>query len=281
MAKKTKSIPVVSLHSGVAIFKISPDSIYLFEDTSQAHRHDSHFFILQLDGKAQHEIDFESYEITTSTLLYINPNQVHRGLKNENVSAYFLAISNEHLHPEYLSVLDEITPAIPLRLKDDNLLIITTALSLAVSIFEKKEDKLFLPSLKNCCNTVVALVISQYLEQSKSTDKLSRFDSITKAFKSTLESNFTSLKRPADYADLLNISVPYLNECVKNTTGNAVSLHIIQRVILEAKRMLYHSDKSVKEIATQLGYNDYAYFSRLFSKNTGISALAFRNKNRD
>lgn len=279
MSKKNKSIPVVSLHTGIAVLKISPDT--LFEDTAHAHRHDSHFFILQLEGKSQHEIDFESYEITPSTLLYIHPNQVHRGLKNENATAYFLAISNEHLHPDQPRLLDEITPAIPLHLKDDNLLIVTAALSLALNIFERKEDNLFLPSLKNSCNTVVALVISQYIEQSKPTDKLSRFDSVTKAFKSTLESNFTSLKRPADYADLLNLSVPYLNECVKNTTGTAVSIHIIQRVMLEAKRMLYHSDKSVKEIATQLGYNDYAYFSRLFSKNTGISALAFRNKNLD
>jgi AraC family transcriptional activator of pobA len=281
MSKKTKSIPVVSLHTGIAVLKISPDNLYSLEETTHAHRHDGHFFILQLNGKSRHEIDFENYEITSSTLLYIHPNQVHRGLKNENVTAYFLAINNENLHAEYLGLLDEITPAIPLALKAENLQVITEALSLALNIFDRKEDKLFFPSLKNSCNTVVALVISQYLEQSKPLDKLSRFDSITKTFKSALESNFTTLKRPADYANLLNISVPYLNECIKNTTGIAVSLHIIQRVILEAKRMLYHSDKSVKEIAAQLGYNDYAYFSRLFSKNTGISALAFRNKNRD
>jgi YesN/AraC family two-component response regulator len=44
---------------------------------------------------------------------------------------------------------------------------------------------------------------------------------------------------------------------------------------------LYHSDTSVKEIATALGYDDYPYFSRLFTKATGTTALTFRNKNRD
>ncbi|HEY1053960.1 MAG TPA: helix-turn-helix domain-containing protein, partial [Emticicia sp.] len=96
-----------------------------------------------------------------------------------------------------------------------------------------------------------------------------------------LERNYSQLKRPADYAQQLNISTPYLNECIKETTGHSVSYHIQQRIILEAKRLLYHSDKSVKEIAADLGFDDYPYFSRLFTKATGMSALAFRNKNLD
>jgi YesN/AraC family two-component response regulator len=45
--------------------------------------------------------------------------------------------------------------------------------------------------------------------------------------------------------------------------------------------LLSYSDKAVKEIATTLGYDDYPYFSRLFTKTTGMTALAFRNKNLD
>lgn len=96
-----------------------------------------------------------------------------------------------------------------------------------------------------------------------------------------MEHNYTAIKRPADYAQKLNVSTPYLNECVKNATGYSVSHHIHQRVILESKRLLYHSDQSVKEIAARLGYDDYPYFSRLFSKITGMTALTFRNKNHD
>jgi YesN/AraC family two-component response regulator len=48
--------------------------------------------------------------------------------------------------------------------------------------------------------------------------------------------------------------------------------------MLEAKRLLFHSSKSVKEIAHDLGYEDHSYFSRLFNKSTGMTALAFRKK---
>lgn len=89
------------------------------------------------------------------------------------------------------------------------------------------------------------------------------------------------MKRPAAYAELLNVSVSYLNECVQKTSGQSVSRLIRERVVLEAKRLLYHSRKSVKEIAAELGYDDYSYFTRLFVKTVGLTPLTFRDKNRD
>ncbi|MDO7743140.1 MAG: helix-turn-helix domain-containing protein, partial [Pedobacter sp.] len=145
----------------------------------------------------------------------------------------------------------------------------------------RKSDRLYHSLLKDSCNTLVSMTISQYLEQTKPADNLSRFETIAKAFREILEQNFSKLKGPAEYAEKLNISAPYLNECIKNATGHPVSYHIQQRIILEAKRLLYHSGISVKEIANQLGYDDYPYFSRLFTKITGMSALAFRNRNRE
>jgi AraC family transcriptional activator of pobA len=135
--------------------------------------------------------------------------------------------------------------------------------------------------MKNSCNALVALMVSQYLGQAKSTGKFSRFEIVSQSFKEILGRKYIGVKRPGEYAQELNISTPYLNECVKNTTGYSVSHHIHQRVVLEAKRLLYHSDMSVKEIADALGYDDYPYFSRLFAKVAGMTASAFRNKNRD
>jgi AraC family transcriptional activator of pobA len=51
---------------------------------------------------------------------------------------------------------------------------------------------------------------------------------------------------------------------------------ISDRVIIEAKRQLYLSGKSVKEVAFELGFADEFYFSRFFKKNTGVSPVTFR-----
>jgi YesN/AraC family two-component response regulator len=48
---------------------------------------------------------------------------------------------------------------------------------------------------------------------------------------------------------------------------------------MEAKRMLLYTDKTAKEIGYELGYNDPAQFSKLFKKQTGLTATQFLKKN--
>jgi len=265
--------------AGIAIGKASIKELRTFEDAERSHRDDYHLFFLQEEGTTPLEIDFQRHKMKPSSVIYIHPNQVHRMGAFENVTASFWAMNNENIHPEYLKLLEDITPARPLSLKKEVLSIISQAVSLCIKISERKHEKLYHSLLKDSCNTLVALVASQYLEKSASTGTPSRFEFITKSFKAILERNFSILKSPAAYAKTLNISTSYLNECVKDATGHSVSHHIQQRIILEAKRLLYHSQKSVKEIAAELGYDDYPYFSRLFTKAAGMTPLAFRNKN--
>lgn len=284
MRKKTEFIPVNYFddddNSGISIEKISITDLPAFEEQDHSHRHDRHSFFLLESGTVHIEIDFQKYEIKAPSVIYIHPDQVHRTIAlNVTVSSW--AINNENLNAEYLELLEEITPAKPLPLNEETFSIISESVSLCMKFSGRKKDKLYHELLRDGCNALVALVISQYLDQTKSIDKLSRFEIVTKAFRKTLEHNYIAEKRPADYAQKLNISTPYLNECVKNTTGFSVSHHIQERIILEAKRLLYYSHKSVKEIASELGFDDYPYFSRLFTKVTGMTALAFRNKNVD
>lgn len=283
MAKDRKQIPIKQLpgeyHTGIALRKIESDDFRSLDDADHSHRHDYHFFFLQLRGTVLLEIDFEKYETAGAAVFYIHPSQVHRVVKVEDTVAYLLAIQSEHINPDCVTLLAEISPAKPLPLANGEASLLAEAFRLCLSIFGRTGDKLHSALIKSSCGTLVALIISRYLEQFKSADQLSRFDKVSKAFFHALEQHFTTIKRPAGYAALLNISTPYLNECVRMVTGRPVSHHILQRTVLEAKRLLYHSDKSVKEIAAELGYDDYAYFSRLFTKSVGLSASSFRAKN--
>lgn len=283
MPIKAKSIPVNMKADptavGININQVSIKSSHPFKEVERAHRDDFYVFILQQKGTMTLEIDFQKYKVKAGSIVFIHPTQVHRVIGFETATFSSWALSSEQLNPEYLSLLDDFTSVKPLALNKEIYPLLSDAVVLSIKLFKRKNQKMHEAILRESCNTLVGLAISQFLEQVKPPEKLSRFESVTKNFKSILEQNFPSIKSPSEYAEKLNISTPYLNECVKRATGHSVSFHIQERIILEAKRLLYHSSKSVKEIAEALGYDDYSYFIRTFSKVVKLSPLAFRDKN--
>jgi len=227
------------------------------------------------------EIDFQYYEINAPSVIYMHPDQVHRNIAFDDVTVTAWALSNENLNPEYLKLLEDIAPAPPMSLNPETFMLLAEGADFCLKFEKRAKDQLHPFLLKDQVNALTGLVISLYCEQRSTADPLSRAEVVTKAFREALALHYKLLKRPADYAEKLNLSTPYLNECVKDITGRAVSYHIQQRVVLEAKRLLHHSGLSLKEIGAALGYDDYAYFSRLFTKVSGSTPLAFRNKNLD
>jgi len=122
-------------------------------------------------------------------------------------------------------------------------------------------------------------MMAQAIFQSAATKKpANRKVEITDQLRTLVQQNHTSLKTPGEYAALLNISVAYLNEAVKDNTGFSASHLIQEEIFLEAKRLLHHTKLNAREIAFRLGYHDPTYFSRLFRKFTGYTPLAFRAK---
>lgn len=276
----TNSLPA-GTGGGIIIARIAFDGAPNVAEVERSHRDGGFSFILQEEGVTHIEIDFQLHAVAAPALIYIHPNQVHRliGFEQAVVASWIITIEN--VRPEYLKLLEDLAPAKAVSLTPEALGLLSEAASLCIRLSDRKDEKLYGSILKDSCNTLVALAASRYLAQSPPADHHSRFETITKAFKTALEKSFTTVKSPSAYAGDLNISTPYLNECVRAVTGRSVSYHIQQRIVLEAKRLLYHSDRSVKEIAADLGYDDHAYFTRLFVKVAGMTPVAFRAKNRD
>lgn len=284
MAKKAQDIPVNVLPNGTSrgimmlrkYFDGFPDN----EQVSRPHRDDGYTFILQENGITNIEIDFQICSIQAPAIIYLHPSQVHRLIAFEKAELSTWIIAEENLHPKYLRMLNKLMPASALALSNETLAIFLQVASLSHNLYTKPDENLYRSTLIEIINSLAALTSSLYQAQSSLTENRTRFNIVARAFRKELDLRYKTVKRPALYADFLNISVSYLNECVKTATGQSLSNNIQQRVMLEAKRLLYHSDKSVKEIAIELGYDDYSYFIRLFVKVTGSKPLYFRNKNR-
>jgi YesN/AraC family two-component response regulator len=99
---------------------------------------------------------------------------------------------------------------------------------------------------------------------------------ILQNLKEAIERDFRSKHMPQDYAILLNISPNALAKITKSHFNKTLTNLITERIIIEAKRELYLTNKSVKEVAYELGYDDEYYFSRFFKKNVNISPQTYR-----
>jgi AraC-like DNA-binding protein len=285
MSKKTNHIPVNKLPEescrGIMMMRESFNGSPNSEQVERSHRDGGYTFIIQEKGKTLIEIDFQTHHIQAPAVIFIHPHQVHRVIAFEDAMISTWIITEEKLRPEYLSLLEGLAPVNALPVIPETLAVLTETAALCMKLSEKKTAVLYHSILKESVNTLVALIISHYLGFAKPAEHHTRFEDITREFKTALEKHYQSAKNPSEYAARLNLSPSYLNECVKATTGKSVSSHIQQRVVLEAKRLLYHSGKSVKEISGELGYDDYSYFTRLFTKVVGMTPIAFRDKNRE
>lgn len=95
--------------------------------------------------------------------------------------------------------------------------------------------------------------------------------------KEAVEEHFRTKHSAAEYAEMLNIPAKSLAKMTKRRFNKTLTDVITERIIIEAKRELYLTSKTVKEIAYELGFNDEHYFSRFFKTNADVSPQMYRD----
>ncbi|MFD8936938.1 helix-turn-helix domain-containing protein [Streptomyces sp. NPDC059578] len=95
-------------------------------------------------------------------------------------------------------------------------------------------------------------------------------------FRNAVEEHFARTRRVADYADLLGYSPRTLSRAALAATGTGAKEFIDRRVVLEAKRLLAHSDDPASRIADRLGFPSPTHFSKFFHHRTGQTPSDFR-----
>ena len=104
------------------------------------------------------------------------------------------------------------------------------------------------------------------------------FNKILKQYIKDGSLNDNGLPSVGDLANRLNISSRYLTDLLKIETGKTAIELIHIALIAEAKDRLRKKDKSISEIAYDLGFENMSYFSRLFKKETGMLPTSYKNQ---
>jgi len=276
------------------IFDVSLKTIGLVPIDSQSHEvinsdvYKSYIKVLYLTEGFEIKVDFNVYSTHGPTLFFISPNQVlsieklgeqHGLLVFYNRDFYCIQLHDEEVACDGL-LFNNINNMPMTIIPQQDASFINYLFSSIEEEFELKD-----PSLEEMIRTY----LKQLLIKSTRLWKVQHMDGVMasrpnndleffRKFTQLVEANYKEKHNVADYADLLMIAPKTLTHRFKRLNLPQPNDIIKNRIILEAKRLLVHTDRTAKEIAYTLGYDDPAYFSRLFFIKTGEPPSGFRNK---
>ena len=234
----------------------------------------AHFFqVMHLEsGSAHQEIDFVCYDLTPGSLVFIRPGQVQR-----------LSISAEcrgtllMLEPTFLSTGDQdadIRSILPMMQATPPVAHTIHTLSLEysrVSINRTSRRILF-------HEAAILLLRLQHESELIPVEVARTSDAFTlyRRFEELLESSFAKERSAVMLARQLGCSAKTLTRACHAITGLPAKVIIQQRATLEAKRILAHTNRPVKEIAAELGFSEATNFVKFFRRSAGVLPAVFR-----
>lgn len=263
-------------------FKFIPLNQRSDYDTTKAHRHKYYEIFLFAKGGGYHEIDFNSYSITDSSIHFVSPGQVHKVRRERDSFGSILLFSSDFYYfgtkvnlPLYeFSFLNTHTQGSPIVQLNEHQFDELLNLSKMMGAEKSLNDVAGREVIRTYLHAFL-LKCHQYQSHQNPQQHLDGHGLFLQ-FKSLLEDSYTKEHLSSFYANALYVSNKKLNELCKTFAGSTLSDLIKDRLLLEAKRLLLHTNNSVKEISYQLGFEDPAYFNRFFRKHLEMSPVHFK-----
>lgn len=263
--------------SDIIVSNSKHDTFYIgtFEHTEDPeivwpHRHNFYSIVWFTHGSGINVIDFEEYQILPNRLFLTLPQQVHNWSYSSDTKGYIF-VFEKHFIPHFPQELLNYS-FFDLNPNHSKIL---SALFHHLIEEATHRDELSLNIIASGLG-FLTLQLLRVPSQSKHCGKI-KPKTLLEFSKLVAETSNGSFG-VRDYAKQLRISVNELNRLCYEAYGASPKTVILDKKITEAKRLLYFTDLSIKEIAFQLGFEDSSYFSRIFKQKTALTPSEFKLK---
>lgn len=253
-----------------------PDPMGL--NPGESHRHDHEELWIITHGNPMHSVDFKSEVLDSPVVVYISHGKVHSFLPDDQTQGWLIRYRSDFIPKSKFNFYSGFSEKILFQLSHNYCS--TTLESLCEIILrESLEDDPDYQVLRHLLSAILAKlekdVRKEYMDESiVANPRLITFNNFLKI----LENNFHRPEGADFYAEKLNMSARNLNLITQASFGKTATELIETRKLIEARRLLLSTEKSVSEIGFELGYNEKSYFSRVFKKRTGVTPTEFREQ---
>lgn len=249
-------------------------------ERSFPHRHSFYVICLIRSGSGIHVIDFEEFDVRPNRLFIISPYQVHFWKLDSNTNISMVQFSGEILHFENEQVGDLLSS---LTFKNSFLDVTVPQskeiLELTVKLEQESNEKnRYSEDIIRSYLVILCRLIERMANVSENSGIPNQKDEKVHDFLSLINQSFDRQRSVSYYAGELNITPNYLNMLSKKHLGKSAGEMITSRIILEAKRLLYHTSSDISQIAFDLGFEDPSYFTRSFRKYEKKTPTEFRKE---
>jgi AraC-like DNA-binding protein len=245
----------------------------------RVHRIDFHVVMLFGAGPVRHMVDFTEYEAMAGDLLWIRPGQVHRFSRSSEYRGTVLTMQPGFLPRSTVEATGLYRYDLPPLLRPDAAQLAGLQAALA-QLLREYEDTSTLPlSLHTAVlrHALTAFLLRlAHLAASSAQALRQRSDSTFTLFRDAVERDFATNHSVSAYADALGYSRRTLVRAVRAATGETPKAFIDKRVVLEAKRLLAHTELPIGRVGVAVGFPDAANFSKFFHQHTDQTPAAFR-----
>ncbi|WP_419701396.1 AraC family transcriptional regulator [Mucilaginibacter sp. NFX135] len=271
-------IEVREASENCGVFKLDPAFLL-------PHRKDYYLFVLVKKGDNRHWVDFTPYTIKPDTFYFTVPQQVHLKEHAGQMEGFMASFTDEFLQLEENRTLKQL-PIIQNPAGAHELLLTTADVDFIEDVMRKmvaefNADGTWRNQMLTSWLRVLVIYLSRLYAEQFSESCLTLSYCLLKSFQEFIGKHYDTLHEVADYANLLNLTPGYLNDVIKQQSGKTAITHIHERLIVEAKRRLLHTELSVKQIADELGFDDAAYFNRFFKRIAGTPPAGYREQIRE
>jgi AraC-like DNA-binding protein/quercetin dioxygenase-like cupin family protein len=271
--------PVKGFHIDRTTYLVQP------EDKTEPQK-SAHFnVILLLSGEYTQYIDFEKYTVTAPAMVMLSPDEIHRHTGDSLSEIVNISFSGDFLMADgaapsglicWCCVFEQ--PVIALT--DAQLKELMSFARLMLREFENPQplsEVIIRSQLKSMMAAAARLPQLNISEIQADTMQ----NRIVRQFSELSDVHFKDKTQVTHYADMMFVTPGHLNDTIKSALGKTAKQIIDEKRIIEAKRLLFWGEHTIKEIAWQLNFEDDGYFNRFFKKHTGNTPATFQKSIRE
>jgi AraC family transcriptional activator of pobA len=240
------------------------------------HRHARlHQVLLVEKGGGSVTLDGKTHPLSQGSLVNVPPNHVHSFRFEKDTRGWVTTIADELMDELLVGVGTQRSEINQATVLQSDAFIAKTVQQIWLEFSSQEKARALL--LRGLSGVLLAWVARQ-LAAASIGDAQANDSVLVQRFKALIEQNFASHWKVSQYAKALSISPTHLSRLTRAANGMSALRMIEARLMREARRNLAYTNLSVSSIAYTLGFSDPAYFSRVFTRDAGISPKAFRSQ---